>query len=220
MCFDFFYWPVFARNCNCAVVIVVGGYFVNCFAALFIDFILLFVLKLMLAISIYITIFGFINSIFLLDNSICCLLVKINVLLCIFLFLLDLYFWHLEYFSYKYFDLVEFVWFYVLVLLESVLFVLDYPVPFLNVLYCLFINCTVLLWIWFYIIGHFPPEYYYWAVVFVVGGYFVNGFWGFVFKFYVIVLFDFVAGYFCFYCHVLFDYLYCCFWVILFVVCY
>ena len=58
-------------------MIVVGGYFVNCFAALFIDFILLFVLKLMLAISIYITIFGFINSIFLLDNSICCLLVKL-----------------------------------------------------------------------------------------------------------------------------------------------
>jgi len=65
MYFVFYYWPVFVEYYDCAVVIVVGGYFVNCFAALFIDFMLLFVLNLMLAISIYITIFGFITSIFL-----------------------------------------------------------------------------------------------------------------------------------------------------------
>jgi hypothetical protein len=42
-------------------------------------------------------------------------------------------------------------------------------------------------------------EYYYCTVVIVVGGYFVNCFSGFVFKFYVIVLFDFVVGSFKFY---------------------
>ena len=186
------------------------------FVASYLNFILFLVSILLLVISSSIAIFPWFLVFFLLGNSICCLLLKLLFPYSLYLFLLDLYFWNFEYFSYKYFVLFEFLFFvfvlfvfvwFLYVLSEIVLFFLDYPVSLFNVLYFQLINCRILLCIWFSIIGRCLRNTITAAVVIVVGCYSITCFCCFVYKFYVLVRFNFVAGYFYLYCNILFDYL-------------